>query len=357
MSNELRQLKLKILKNNDVENILKALDCEIYKYEQTYKEYPLLVAKPPNSRNKRAVQVRLSPSLPAYIRNEGVNGDIFTLIGFFLYGCRNFEETKQHLYQIKQWICNTLNYDFGTNNNVETETKTTDWNKWLRELKRKRSKSVFDYEENKVIDESQLKYFENYPHIKWIEEGISPKTQRLFGVSYDIYSERIVVPIHNKYGELIGTKGRYVGCDNEKEKQKYIYLHRCNKSIELFNYHRALPYIKKHKKVIVVEGFKTVMKLWQWGFKFCVSIEGDQLSPIQAKLLKELGVNVIIFAWDKDKPISFIKSQLQQIKTRDVQFIYDQNNILKDPKASPADEGLEKWLILYKKNRYRLKNK
>jgi DNA primase len=340
---DLKLLKERIWEEGTTGKILEELGCDCIDTEQ---QGSLLVARAPNSSNKRAVQVKLSPTLPSHILNRGIDGDIYTLIGHFLYDCKNDDEVKSHLYQIKQWIVNTLEYDDFVFAKVEQKPKT-EWNSWLKQIKKQRTKDV-EVTENKVLDNSILKLYEPIPHLLWINDGISYQTQMDFQVSYDLRTSRIVFPIHSKKGELIGVKGRYVGSDERiMDDQKYMYLFSCSKSIELFNLHRALPYINMHKECIIVEGAKTVMLLWEFGFRNVVSIEGDKLSPVQAKLLKDLGLDIdLLFSFDKDKSMEHVLQQTKQIKNRKKFALFDDEGMFSG-KESPADKGKEAFEKLY----------
>ena len=130
------------------------------------------------------------------------------------------------------------------------------------------------------------------------------------------------------------------------EEFKYLAVVPYAKSIELYNLHRALPYIKEETHVIVVESAKSCMLLTQWGHRNCVSMEGKSLSPTQARLLKELRVP-ITFAWDKDVGAEEIKKQTQCFKNRLAYCAYDTKGLL-SATDSPIDKGQEIWEKLFR---------
>lgn len=353
MSDDLKILKERIYNDNNVEKILEELGCDEIRFEQ---QGSLIVAPHPDGWNKRAVQVKLNPNLNAYVRNEGIEGDIFSIVGFFLYQCKNFEDVKAKLYQIKQWIINVLEYDDFVFFDFEKPKPKTDWNWWLRPIQKARTREI-EIHENKVLDNLILNEYIPYPWHCWVNDGVSIETQLEYGVGFHVESERVTIPIHNRHGQLIGVKGRYYGKDesilNEK---KYTYLYPCSKSIELFNFHRAIHYIQDKKECVIVEGAKSTMILHSWGIKNAVAIEGDRLSPVQAKLLKDIGLDVdLIFAFDKDKSQEFVKQQVKQIKNRRVFYLWDENNLFEDEKASPVDKTYDIWMQLYNdRHRYRI---
>ncbi|WJJ55327.1 hypothetical protein QB910_000083 [Dabrowskivirus KKP3916] len=355
---DLKELKQKIYDDEEIETLLSALGCEHISKEQ---HGDLITAQLPSkfaSSNRRSVQVKNTPSLISNIRTEGITGDIYSIVGYILYDCRTFDDLVDNLVDVKNWICEALGYTELLRPSMrQKETKRQrekkDWNSWLKNLRKKRGADTSNMTENEVIDEKVLDDYKLYPVELWIKEGITARTQLTFQVGFDIWSERIVFPVHNSKGELIGVKGRYIGLDQYiQDHQKYIYLHKCNKSLELFNYHRALPYIHFHKCVYVVEGAKTVMKAWSNGIRNMVSMEGDQLSPAQVQLLKDLGIDVeYIFAFDKDKDEKYVKEQIDKFTPiHKVSYLMDDDNIF-EGKQSPLDLGVEAWYSLLNNKR------
>lgn len=72
---------------------------------------------------------------------------------------------------------------------------------------------------------------------------------------YDSFVNRIIFPIHNSDGQVVGFTGRIF--NNEKNISKYFNSRESTifkKGNILFNYHRAKDAIRVEKKVILVEG-------------------------------------------------------------------------------------------------------
>jgi DNA primase len=352
-NNSLQELKQRIFDLELVEKLLESLGCEYITppKKQPSGEY-LVTAKLPDYPNKKAIQVYLTPNLHTNIVTCGISGNIFSLVAFILYGSSTEDEVRSNLYQIKTHICDLLGFDDLLNQKYTPTIPKVDWNYWLRPIQEARVREL-DISDNEVLDEKVLQEFITYPWQNWmIEDGISWKTQNFFGIGFHVLTERVTIPVHNKRGELIGIKGRYVGCDPEQlESKKYNYIYSMAKSIELFNLFRAIPYILLAKKVIVVEAAKTVIKLWDWDIRNVVSIEGDRISPVQIKLLKELGLDIeIITIFDKDKDEEFVKKQLKQIKNRKTYYSIDDEDRFKG-KESPADRTIEDYIELYNNKR------
>jgi DNA primase len=353
---ELHDIKRRIYNEERIEDVLELLECWSIDTEQSGKLY---VAGLPDGDNKRSVQVKNTETLSSSIRSKGINGDIYDVISYILFNAESEEDRKNSLHKSKFWVCKQLNYvefidEFYRETSNPIENKP-DFNNWLRKLKKSRVENVPE-SLNRVCLPSILDEFGIIPYKKWVDEGIKLTTQKLFGVGIDVKSDRVTFPIHNKNGELIGVKGRYCGKNvHVEDNYKYLYLYPCNKSIEFYNLHRAIPYIIKNNEVIIVEGAKTVMNLYQWGYRNVISIEGDSLSDYQIILLKELGLHMCyIFVWDKDKDIEFIKNEASKLKGRIKYVIFDKDNKL-NYKDSPCDKGKDVWEKLYEQNKYRLR--
>ena len=338
---DLREIKQRICTDDKLSTLLEALDCEHIHEEQGGQ---LIVCQLPpkfNSDNRRSVQIRNNESMWGYIRSRGITGDIYSIVGYILYDLTDFDAVKDRIYDIKQWICNTLGYE----EDSWDGTITKDWNSWLRPIQKSRPREIYEIE-NEVLDESVLDRYIPFPHMLWVKDGITAQTQYQFGVAYDLDSDRIVYPVHNKHGQLIGVKGRYVGNDPFiLDNFKYIPLEPWAKGIELYNLHRAAEYIRARNEVIAVESAKSCMRLTQWGYPNVISIEGFPMSQTQVRLLKELRVPIVM-ALDRDVELAQVKEAIKCVKNRLTYIISDTENLLSG-KESPTDRGKEVWEQLY----------
>jgi DNA primase len=121
--------------------------------------------------------------------------------------------------------------------------------------------------------------------------GLVPETIATFGIGYctkGTMAGRIAIPIHNLAEQLVAYAGR---CTEKPlaGQPKYLFPRGFRKSLELFNYHRALM-AEPLETLVVVEGFFDCMKVWQAGFQRVVAIMGSSLSGTQEDLiLKAVG--------------------------------------------------------------------
>ena len=112
---------------------------------------------------------------------------------------------------------------------------------------------------------------------------------------YDTFINRIVIPIENLKGEVVGFTGRiFNGEDNTAKYLNTKETEIFKKSALLFNYHNAKNFIRERRSVIVVEGNMDAIKLSAKGFKNVVALMGVALSIEQIDILKRLKVPVIL---------------------------------------------------------------
>jgi len=95
------------------------------------------------------------------------------------------------------------------------------------------------------------------------------------------------------------------------------------------------------------------MFAWQWGIKNCVSIQGNQITPIQIHKLLELKCK-INFVFDKDIPIEFYNKYKNQLQSRLVYAVIDLDNMFSE-KDSPVDKGKNTFLKLINNPKYKIK--
>jgi DNA primase len=113
--------------------------------------------------------------------------------------------------------------------------------------------------------------------------GISETTASEFGIGFyagpGLMSGRLVIPIHDEAGRLVGYCGRSL----DGNEPRYKFPARFAKSRVLFNLHRAVA--ARQPAVIVVEGFFDCLKVHQAGFHSVVALMGSALSEPQRWLL------------------------------------------------------------------------
>jgi DNA primase len=353
--NELKEIKQRILNENKITQLLEAMGCTNIKEKQLRCEAQL--PDKFNSDNPRSVQVYFNENLSSKIRSRGISGiDIFGLVGYIVFECKDETECTNKLFASKKWICETLGYHEYLNGHYK-KTKKDELLKWLKEAKKYRRKQITYTDENEIIDESILDYFVMVPSRLYLEQGVSYKTQLEFQIGLDVQYNRVIFPIHNECGELINIKGRTLEKDWEKKNiPKFYYYFKYYPTI-LYNWHRALYYILQEKEVIIYEGEKTCWLSSQWGKRNCVALGCSDISIVQVNLIKSLGNEIrIVLAFDKDKTREDIRVQAAKFgKTRLVYEMYDEDGVFSvEEKHSPTDLGREAFMGLYR-NRKKVK--
>lgn len=116
----------------------------------------------------------------------------------------------------------------------------------------------------------------------------------LANTDHDTYINRVMFPLQNKDGKVIGFSGRIYDNSNLNKYQNTKETPIFKKREILFNYHRAKDAIRKEQKVIVMEGFMAVIRSYTVGIRNCVATMGTALSNEQASLIKKLSNNIYL---------------------------------------------------------------
>jgi len=115
---------------------------------------------------------------------------------------------------------------------------------------------------------------------------------------YDRFRDRIMFPILNLKGKVVGFGGRVI----EKDEPKYLNSPETplfEKGQELYNLFAARRAIRDAKKVLVVEGYMDVVVLSQYGIEYAVATLGTATTPRHVqKLLRQ--TDNIVFCFDGD---------------------------------------------------------
>lgn len=115
---------------------------------------------------------------------------------------------------------------------------------------------------------------------------------------YDRFRDRIMFPILNMKGKIVGFGGRVI----EKNEPKYLNSPETplfEKGRELYNLYAARRAIRDAEKVLVVEGYMDVVMLSQYGIEYAVATLGTATTAHHVqKLLRQ--TDNIIFCFDGD---------------------------------------------------------
>ncbi|WP_185853590.1 DNA primase [Blattabacterium cuenoti] len=126
---------------------------------------------------------------------------------------------------------------------------------------------------------------------------------------FDCFRQRVMFPIHNLSGRVIGFGGRNI----DSSSSKYINSSESDifqKSKILYGLFQAKKNILKEDLCYLVEGYTDVISLHQSGIKNVVSSSGISLTVDQILLIKKFTKNIVLF-YDGDR--SGIQASLRGI--------------------------------------------
>lgn len=113
------------------------------------------------------------------------------------------------------------------------------------------------------------------------------------GRIFDRFRGRIMFPIHDSQGEVIGFGGRAT----ENIQPKYLNSPETslfNKSKTVFNLHRARAHIRKRNQAILFEGYMDVLSTWQAGIKNGIATLGTAFTEQHARIIRRNAEQVIL---------------------------------------------------------------
>ncbi len=178
-----------------------------------------------------------------------------------------------------------------------------------------RGKKIINYLKKRGINDKTVeKYRLGYAPDKWdvltnflkkkgysyeelIKAGLIKKS-KIEGKYIDYFRDRIIFPIFNVQGKIIGFGGRVLDDSMPKyinSPETLIY----NKGSNLYSLNFAKEDIRKKNRVIVVEGYTDILIVQQYGFNNGVASLGTALTTKQIELIKRF-TDTVLIAYDAD---------------------------------------------------------
>lgn len=172
-----------------------------------------------------------------------------------------------------------------------------------------------------------------YTEEEMLDSGLVKRSQK--GGLYDVFRNRVMVPIFDVRGNVIAFGGRNMG----DEKPKYInspetMLYKKSRTIFGLNVAKR----SKEHRWILCEGYMDVISLHQAGFDTAVAACGTALTPEQVKLLGEYAQEVVL-CYDSDEAG-------QKATARAIQLFENSPvklSVLNLPGAKDPDEFLKRY--------------
>lgn len=234
---------------------------------------------------------------------------------------------------------------------------------------KKESKPIkkVDFIELKEKNKNVLDCFTHLYHPLWLEDGIGKTAMDNFGIKFSLKDNKIIIPHYDINGRLVGIR-----CRNIEEEDiaygKYMpvkvgdqmYNHQLG--FNLYGIYEHKDAIRKTKRAVIFEGEKSVLLSDTYYGKASTAVAtcGSSLNKFQINLLvKKLGVNEIILAYDKEYEfLGDEKSKVYRQKLIDkcskynglanFYYVFDERDLLKE-KDSPIDRGQEVYEKLISK--------
>lgn len=170
----------------------------------------------------------------------------------------------------------------------------------------------------------------------------------LDGKPHDVFVNRIMIPIHDLDGNIVGFTGReFTNSDGPKyinSKESVIF----KKGMILFNYHRAKNYVRNNHELIIVEGNMDALKMYSSGIKNVIALMGTALTTDHVNAIKKMRSKVILMM-DNDNAGKLGMYQNGNILKKngiDPEIVLISN--AKDPDEYITNFGVEKFLNIIK---------
>ena len=154
---------------------------------------------------------------------------------------------------------------------------------------------------------------QGYDPKKLVEVGLSSEKDGRFS---DKFRGRVIFPIINTGGKVIGFGGRIIGEGEPKylnSRESSAFLKKNN----LYGLNVTKDYVKKEDRIILVEGYMDVISLYQAGIRNVSASLGTALTENQARLIKRYTSDVIL-SYDAD-------DAGQKAALRGLDILYDED--------------------------------
>ena len=117
---------------------------------------------------------------------------------------------------------------------------------------------------------------------------------------YDRFRNRLMFPIHNAKGLVIGFGGRVLSPEDNPKYLNSPETPLFSKSKELYGLYHCRKYSRRIDSILVVEGYMDVIALHQQGITNVVATLGTATTPAHLQVLSR-SADTIVFCFDGDK--------------------------------------------------------
>lgn len=144
------------------------------------------------------------------------------------------------------------------------------------------------------------KIYEEYPPCiseVFLKDDVGVLAQRFFDVRIDEDSNRVIFPIKDLDGNIVGVLGRYNAVDVPNNIAKYLPIIPYEKRLFLYGAYENKDFL--HDTIIMVESEKSVMKAFSKGYRNVVALGGNYFSSDKYGILYDLKPKNVILALDE----------------------------------------------------------
>lgn len=238
-------------------------------------------------------------------------GNVFTFL-------MNYEHKEFN--QVLSDLANRVGITLSGFKTKKMSTKYDEWYKiydlankyYQNNLLSKEGEGAREYLKNRSIDDETVKEFEIGYSLKARDDLTKLLTMKghsvdllnkigLCSEDHDIYNSRLMFPLHDLNGKVIGFSGRIItsGKQNKYLNTKETELFKKGKL--LYHYHIAKEEARVKKSVVIMEGFMDIIRASTVGIKNTVATMGTALTKDHIKEIKRLSNNIIL-CFDGDDP-------------------------------------------------------
>jgi len=154
-----------------------------------------------------------------------------------------------------------------------------------------------------IVKQESLERFKRYRSGLFQKEGYEREVLDYFEIAGGYTDSfgliRDIIPIHDAEGKLVAYSLRDVRANAPDDDFKYILTKGFVKDKVLYNLHRIKEEAQS-KPLIVVEGFKSVWRLYQYGITNAVAVMGSRITTGQINLLCSYALKGCIVMFDND---------------------------------------------------------
>jgi DNA primase len=138
--------------------------------------------------------------------------------------------------------------------------------------------------------------------LPWLAEaGLVRRSES--GRAYDFFRGRLMIPIRDRVGRVVGFGGRRLGSEAEQG-PKYVNTPETplfHKGRLIFGLDLAAGAIRTEHRLLLVEGYTDVMAAHQAGWKSAVAVLGTSTTQDHAALVRRSGARTVVLVFDGDE--------------------------------------------------------